>query len=200
MNLLNRAFQYVILTSKKYNIDESHSIKHSIEVLTLAKKIYKSELINNAFLIDHYDIICIASILHDMCDKKYMNENQGICEMKAFMNEYINIIELDIIVQIIQTMSYSKVKINGYPQLNEYQLAYHIVREADLLAAYDIDRCTIYGLMVENFTFSDAIIRAKELFINRVLEYRKDNLFITTYSKELSFELHHKSIQNLDYI
>ena len=37
-NILNAAFNYVILTSKNYNIDESHSLKHSIEVFNYANK------------------------------------------------------------------------------------------------------------------------------------------------------------------
>ena len=200
MSLINRAFEYVLLTSAKYNIDESHSVKHSIEVLNFANKIYKSELSNNPYLNKQYDIICMAAILHDMCDKKYMNEEQGIYEMKSYMNNYISIDNLDIIAHIIQTMSYSTIKLKGYPQLGIYQLAYHIVREADLLAAYDIDRCIIYGLMVEKCTYTESINRSKELFKNRVLKYREDDLYITKYSKDLSLELHLKAIQNLDNI
>jgi len=198
--LLNRAFQYVLLTTSKYNIDESHSIKHSLEVLKYANNIYKSELNNNPCLLEQYDIICMSAILHDMCDKKYMNEAQGIYEMRTYMNDYISNDKLDIISTIIQTMSYSKVRLNGYPQLDGFQLAYHIVREADLLSAYDIDRCIIYGIMAEKLSFTDSIIRSKELFNNRVLKYRDDNLYITTYSKELSYKLHQKAIQNLDNI
>jgi HD superfamily phosphodiesterase len=197
-DILDKAFQYVILTSKEYNIDESHSLKHSIEVLTYANNIYKSELINNPWLIEHHDIICVAAILHDMCDKKYMNENEGIIRMKLYMNDFISDNQLDIISQIIQTMSYSKVKINGFPRLNNYQLAYNIVREADLLAAYDIDRCIIYGMMVQKYVYTDAVIRAKELFINRVLKYIDDDLFFTSYAKNLSLELHTKAITILN--
>ena len=107
---------------------------------------------------------------------------------------------LDIISQIIQTMSYSTVKLKGYPQLGCYQLAYHIVREADLLAAYDIDRCIIYGLMVEKLSYTEAIDRSKELFKNRILKYIEEGLFITKYSKDVSIELHQKAIQDLDNI
>ena len=198
--LLNRAFQYVLLTSNKYNIDESHSIKHSLEVLNNANNIYKSELNKNSYLTEQYDIICMAAILHDMCDKKYMNEAHGICEMKSYMNDYIPNDRLDIISTIIQTMSYSTVRLKGYPQLANYQLAYHIVREADLLSAYDIDRCIIYGLMVEKLSYTDSIIRSKELFKNRILKYREDDLYITTYSKNLSLKLHQTAIEILDNI
>ena len=196
-DLINHAFKYVIIATQKYSIDESHSIKHSIDVLTLANNIYKSELIKNQYLSEQYDIICLAAILHDMCDKKYMNESQGITEIRLFMNEYVSETNLDIICKIIQTMSYSTVKKNGYPDMGNYQLAYHIVREADLLAAYDINRCIIYGIMVEKITYTDAIIRSKLLFTNRVLKYIDDNLYITQYSKNLALKLHDESVNNL---
>jgi HD superfamily phosphodiesterase len=196
--LLNRAFEYVILASKKYNIDESHSIKHSIEVLNFANSIYESELINNKYIIDHHDIICTASILHDMCDKKYMDESLGINEIKLYMKDHINRDRLDIVCSIIKTMSYSKVISNGYPNLGEYQLSYHIVREADLLAAYDIDRCIIYGLMVEKLSYTDAIIRSKELFNTRILKYIENNLYVTDYAKKLAIDLHMKSLLKIN--
>ena len=44
-------------------------------------------------------------------------------------------------------MSYSKVNKNGFPELGNYQLCYNIVREADLLASYNIDRCIIYQMI-----------------------------------------------------
>ena len=101
--------------------------------------------------------------------------------------------ELIVVEQIITTMSYSKVKHNGYPDLGKYQLAYHIVREADLLAAYDIDRCIIFGIMMDNLVYSEAVERATKLFNSRVLKYIDDDLFITTYSIHKSFELHNNA-------
>ena len=32
MNLINIGFKYVVETSKTFNIDESHALKHSMEV------------------------------------------------------------------------------------------------------------------------------------------------------------------------
>ena len=56
-NLLNIGFQYVIETSKLYNIDESHALKHSMEVFHLANKIYDSEVIINPYLLEQKEII-----------------------------------------------------------------------------------------------------------------------------------------------
>ena len=198
--LINSAFNYVIYTSKFYAIDESHALKHSMEVFHLTNKIYESEITNNPFLEDQKDIIYASSILHDMCDKKYMEEKEGLVKINYFMKDYMTDIKLDVLTKIISTMSYSKVKINGFPTLDEYQLAYHIVREADLLTAYDVDRCIIYSMMVEKLNYTNSIKRTIGVFENRVLKYRKDNLFVTDYSKKLSRVLHHKALKDLDYL
>ena len=153
--LVNSAFNYVIKTSQMYNIDESHSFKHSMEVFHLTNKIIDSEIIKYPYLESQKDIIYSAAILHDMCDKKYINENEGIKSINNFMCDYMSSHSLDIMNKIVLSMSYSKVKKNGYPELGNYQMAYHIVREADLLSAYDIDRTIIYSMMVEKLNYID---------------------------------------------
>jgi HD superfamily phosphodiesterase len=188
----------VINTSKKHNIDESHAMKHSMDVFHYANKIFHAEFPNNRFLEQQTDIISASAILHDMCDKKYVNENNGIIEMDNFMKDYMNSHQREMVANIVSTMSYSTVKSSGYPDFGAYQLAYHIVREADLLTAYDIDRCIIYGMMKENLSYTNASQRAVELFDNRVLKYRADNLFITDYSKHESLILHNKCLQNIE--
>jgi len=200
INLINRSFRYVVETSEVYKIDESHSLKHSMEVYGIAKKIYESELLNNSYLEQQKSVIYAAAIGHDMCDKKYMDEKEGIIRYQHFLSEYMNPCDVEIMGKIIGTMSYSKVKVHGYPKLNEYQLAYHIVREADLLTAYDIDRCIIYGMSVEKLEYDKALKRALKLFETRVLKYRSDNLFITQYSKNESLKMHKNAEENLIFL
>lgn len=200
VTLINHAFNFVIQTSKEYNIDESHALKHSMEVFNHANSIYENELLKNPQLENHRDIIYLASIVHDMCDKKYMSEDIGIKNMNDHMKYYINCDDLKITSDIIKTMSYSTVKKKGYPDFKEYQTAYHIVREADLLAAYDLDRCIIYKMMRDKFNYSDALIESKNLFETRILNYRKDKLFITNYSKNKSMLLHKKALEDVEKI
>lgn len=198
-NLINHAFHYVIETSETYKIDESHALKHSMEVYGFAKKIYESERIENPYLEEQQHIIYMAAIGHDMCDKKYMNEKEGIQKYNFFLSENMSSNDIEVTGKIIETMSYSKVKVNGYPNLNEYQLAYHIVREADLLTAYDIDRCIIYGMYVEKLNYYDALKRAIKLFESRVLTYKSDDLFITQYSKDESLKKHMAAEKELEF-
>ena len=197
LNLLNYGFQYVIDTSNFYKIDESHTLKHSMEVYGYAKKIYENELIKNSFLENQQEIIFMSAIGHDMCDKKYMNEKEGIDKYINYLSNYLNPSDIEIIEKIIATMSYSKVKTNGYPDLGNYQLAYHIVREADLLSAYDIDRCIIYKMYHDNYNYSNALTEALNLFDERVFKMKKQKLFITDFSKKESMKLHKKAKKDI---
>lgn len=188
--MINQAFACVMHLTEKYKIDESHSLKHSMEVMRFAYDIFTSERPANPHLEKQETVILAAAILHDMCDRKYVpDEAAAIQEIRDFMAGHLTEQELDVIVSIVTTMSYSKVKKNGYPDLGEYQLAYHIVREADLLAAYDIDRCVIFGMAVTKMNYTDAFARATEIYRERVLTYRSDGLFVTEWSKAKSLEL-----------
>jgi len=200
INLINAGFKYVIKTSQLYNIDESHALKHSMEVYGFAKKIYESELVKKSNLEQQQAIIFMAAIGHDMCDKKYMDEKESIIKYKAYLLEFMSHAHLEIMGQIIGTMSYSKVKVNGFPDLGEYQSAYHIVREADLLAAYDIDRCVMYRMYRDNSIYTDALKEAVELFDKRVFRMRQDRLFKTVFSRKESLKMHKKAKKDVEQL
>jgi hypothetical protein len=197
-SLINRCFEYVNDATQFFKIDESHGLKHSMEVFGFAKRIYDSEVLKNPYLEFQKEIIFAAAIGHDMCDKKYMNEDEGIIKYKNWLSEFMTEPDLEIMGKIISTMSYSKVKVNGFPDLGEYQLAYHIVREADLLAAYDIDRCIMYTIHRDNCKYTDALKEALNLFDYRVFKMRSDRLFKTGYSRKESLKLHRKALKDIE--
>jgi hypothetical protein len=199
MSLLSKFFNFILLISNKYKIDESHGIRHSMEVLQFASDIINSELLFNPQLKEQEKVIYASALLHDMCDKKYMDEKEGIKEIQAFLNDKLSSEEIDVTSTIISTMSYSKVKKNGFPKnLGDYELAYHIVREADLLSAYDFERCIIYNIHKLSGDFDGAFIDAKNLFENRVFKHNDDNLFITDYSKQISLNLHANALTKIN--
>jgi HD superfamily phosphodiesterase len=197
MLLLSKLLKFVLFTSQKFNIDESHGIGHSMDVLHFAHNIYENEVCTNPFLKKHENIIYVSAIIHDMCDKKYMNQDDGIFEIENFLQKKLPVNDIDAVKQIISTMSYSYVKKNGFPILGEYQHAYHIVREADLLSAYDFDRCMAYKLHLNGGDIDDAFEDSLDLFNHRVLQHNKDNLFLTDYSLLKSRELHMQSLQRI---
>ena len=199
MSLLSKFFSFILFISNKYNIDESHGIRHSMEVLQFTSEIINSELLCNPQLKEQEKVIYASALLHDMCDKKYMDEKEGIKEIQTFLNDKLTSQEIDVTSLIISTMSYSKVKTNGFPtNLGKYELAYHIVREADLLSAYDFERCMIYNIHRLNGDFDTAFIDAKHLFENRVFKHNEDKLFITNYSKQISLSLHANALTKIN--
>jgi HD superfamily phosphodiesterase len=198
MKLLSSLFHYVTLTSKKYGIDESHGLGHSMEVLRNANQIFSCEVSTNPFLIEQERIIYTASVIHDMCDKKYMVQEKGICEIESFLGDKMLYSEIDAVKKIISTMSYSTVKKQGFPILNEYQHAYHIVREADLLAAYDVERAIIYNLYKTNGDLYVAYKDVRDLFDKRIFKHFDDGLLITEYSKKKAMELERESHKQLE--
>jgi hypothetical protein len=167
----------------KLNIDESHGLMHSMSVLNYAHEIYNIEILNNPKISEYENIIYISAALHDMCDKKYIDEKEGIKEIKNFLKQEISDEDCETIITIISTMSYSTVKKNGFPLLYEKQMAYHIVREADLLASLDFDRCMAYKMLKLNGNIHDAFIDAEKLFNERMFKHNLDNLYITDYAK-----------------
>lgn len=198
MSLLTKLFNFVLLTSAKYNIDESHGLSHSMVVLHNAHKIYENEVPLNPYLLQQENIILTSAALHDMCDKKYMNEYEGIKLIEDFLKDKLDNEEIEITKKIITTMSYSTVKKNGFPSLGVYQHAYHIVREADLLSAYDFDRCMIYNMNKSNSTIEYAFNDSYNLFQNRVLKHNKDGLLLTDYSIRKSHILENKAMTRID--
>ena len=198
MSLLTKLFNFVLLTSAKYNIDESHGLSHSMDVVHNAHKIYENEVPLNPYLLQQENIILTSAALHDMCDKKYMNEYEGIKLIEDFLKDKLDNEEIEITKKIITTMSYSTVKKNGFPSLGMYQHAYHIVREADLLSAYDFDRCMIYNMNKSNSTIEYAFNDSYNLFQNRVLKHNKDGLLLTDYSIRKSQFLENKAMTRID--
>ena len=198
MSLLGKLFNFVVLTTKKYSIDESHGIKHSMDVLHYASDIFLNQIKKEPLLKKHERIIYISAILHDMCDKKYMDEIEGIELIEHFLKEKIPKEEIHITKKIISTMSYSKVKKNGFPILHEHQMAYHIVREADLLSAYDFDRCIIYNLHHASGDINTAFTVAENLFDNRVFQHFNDELFVTDYSKNKALDLESNALLRIN--
>jgi len=199
MLLLTKLLHFVMLISYKYNIDESHSLGHSLDVLNYANNIYESELPHNPQLKLDERAIYVSAIIHDMCDKKYVDQEEGLYNIQQFLKEKMTFSEIKTVKNIISTMSYSHVQNNGFPELGDKQLAYNIVREADLLTAYDFNRCMLYKLYRQpSATIDDVFEDARDLFNVRILKYGDNGLFTTDYAKKEAFNLHGQSLVQIN--
>jgi len=191
-------FNFVLLATQKYNIDESHGLSHSMNVLRTTSDLFEKEVENYPILKQHEKIIYVAATLHDMCDKKYMNQEDGIKEIDAFLNQDLSPIDINMVKLIISAMSYSYVKENGFPVMGPYKYAYHIVREADLLTAYDFDRCMIYNMYRKSGNIEESFQEASSLFQTRVLRHNDDELFTFKSSREKSLVLESRALVQID--
>ena len=183
MLLLPKLINFALLTVNRFHIDESHGVSHALDVLHHSHNILESELPNHPYLETQRNIVYTSALMHDLCDKKYMNETTGVQNIDTFLqtNTTLTTDEIQVVDKIISTMSYSKVKTKGYPDLGKYQMAYHIVREADLLSAYDVDRSIIYNMNNVVVDFSSSLENALSLFEVRMFKHNEDNLFVTEY-------------------
>ena len=200
MLLLSELFKFVIKTSAFYKIDESHALKHSMDVYHFGNQILNEEIKNNPILQNNKIIIDTCCVLHDMCDKKYMNEKEGLNNINNFLSDKIEESKINVINDIISTMSYSKVQKNGFPDLKEYNEIYHIVRQADILSAYDIDRAIMYAMIVDNKNYKDALDDSIELFNNRVLLHIYDNSFYHKSALEIGKKLHEDALFKINLL
>jgi HD superfamily phosphodiesterase len=196
----SKLFHFALLTSQKLKIDESHGLMHSMNTVNFAQQIYESELKKTPKLLNDHNVILAAAALHDMADNKYTNETQGAIDIVNYLKSETSMTseEIDATQNIISTMSYSKVKKQGYPNLGKYQKAYHIVREADLLCAYDFDRAMIYDMAKNNCTTETAFENSYKLFIKRAFQYCNDNLFVHDYAKKEAYLLHSQAIKRIE--
>jgi len=195
----NRLFRFIVNTCKQYTIDESHGLKHSMDVFKYSQRIMNSEAIRTPTLINHKRIIYTTALLHDMCDKKYMDETIGLKRITDFLSTELNynFSEIEVISRIISTMSYSKVKVSGFPEMKEYQLVYHIVREADLLTAYDIDRCIVFNMNKSDADYTTSVVDACKLYQHRMRKHIDDELFVTETGLMIAKSLELDSLERL---
>jgi hypothetical protein len=200
MDLNNFLFDFVIETCHNFNIDESHGLKHSMDVYYYSNIIFESFLKETPELEHYRDVITISSILHDMCDKKYMIEKDGIENIREKMSNKIDKDTLDLSLLIISKLSYSYIKKHGYPNMGLYQVIYDIVGDADRLASYDFERCIIYQMMRKKESYEKSFDDGVLLFENRVLKYREEKLLKTELGNKLSEKLHFDSLTRINFL
>ncbi len=196
----NLIFNFITHTCNKFSIDESHGLKHSMDVFKYSQRIVKNEKLLHPVLKDQERVIYTSALLHDMCDNKYMDEQFGLNRIRNFIKTYLNYEdkETESICDIISTMSYSKVKKNGFPNLNDHQMAYHVVREADLLTAYDIDRCIVFNMNRYNVDYTKSVNEACDLYEVRMGKHIEDNLFFTSTGLDIAKDLEKDANERFD--
>jgi HD superfamily phosphodiesterase len=95
-----------------------------------------------------YFIVIASSLLHDVADHKYITDiNAKLQEVKQFLQQVTTKENTDIIMDIIDNISFSKEKNGTLKDLGKYQILRDIVSDADKLEALGergILRCYAY--------------------------------------------------------
>jgi HD superfamily phosphodiesterase len=170
-----------------------------MRVFQFAEKIVRDEVKTLPIISDQRAVIQAAAILHDTCDKKYRNVEDGLSEINDLLSPLMHSEKVDATLRIINSMSYSKMKTIGFPDMGEYQTAFNVVREADLLDAYDFDRSMIYHMRTKNANLEQAYEDAECIFNQRILRYYSDGLFLTQYGKTEAPLLHIQAVEKMTH-
>jgi len=172
-------FNFIEYMCNKYSIDESHGLKHARGTFKRANDIlYTLDNVKE----DEARVALYSAALHDTCDSKYTNVELASAQISTWLLEqgWINE-EVDALIGIITTMSYSKLRLKSaggqpvYPNHGKWQRAYHVARHADLLEGYIVARCFLYNMHIyPNKSDEEHWIAVRALFDRRVFRYVED--------------------------
>lgn len=198
MSQLEQIIGFINQTCITYNIDDSHDLRHSLEALGWSEQLSRG----HALTPKDSQIIHLSCLLHDMCDKKYMDETMGLERIRDFLKDELEVTNeiLEAVVFIISTMSYSKVIKYGYPDFkgnSELEYCYHVVRNSDLLCSYDPERCINYQIRCGGSRL-EGIKKMLELFDNRVLRLLDNNYINLEEARPHALELHNKALVEVE--
>jgi hypothetical protein len=197
-------FEFGVETITQFNIDWSHGMDHAIKVLTYARQIvacYRRDCLDRELIpglpnAEAEKLIDVAALVHDWIDKKYMVESVGAMRLESRFSRQ-NFPYTRQVLAIITSISFSKRvarKKQGLPMidLGPLQLAAEIVADADMLDAYDPERCLVFQ---SRFNYAEERQRqiVKEVLVDRVLQYR-DHYMHTPYGREMAKPLHDKLV------
>lgn len=183
-------------------IDDSHNEKHGKEVLFWAQEIVQSL----DYKIHKNDLLMIGHccLLHDLMDRKYKDLST---EVELHLERFHRPHEVELMMNVMKDMSYSKtVKQNQFilPEwLNEspFQDVFHITREADLLASYNLARMIEYRRAQNPFMKKEeGIQECIDLFYNRMERLDKIGVFVHPSAKKKAEHLKVISKLKLDLL
>jgi hypothetical protein len=144
-------------------------------------------------------VMLLSAFTHDLCDRKYTDVESGLQTISAWLSTLdLPSAEHEAILKIITTMSYSKVTKYGYPtDLGDFLIAYHHTRIADLIDAYDINRCYAYQTHAHpEMEEREKWLAVVSLFETRMLT-QKDRyiLPVCPYAADIVEPLHNAAVE-----
>ena len=194
-------YSFIDELCRDYNIDESHNLIHSKDCVEFAHKIMDYNC-----TAEERQVIIYAAALHDCVDKKYVNVEVASKRVHDFLlSQGWSKDMAGVVLRIITSMSYSMLnaqKVGStcvFPDHGPWQRAYHIVRHADLLCSYRVERCYQYQRHLDpNMPSVECWEKVEKLIQRRVFRYVSDGWITLTRAQALVPELVRKAQIVLD--
>jgi hypothetical protein len=195
-------YAFVEKCCDEQGIDDSHGLIHSKNTVKWAELLMNSLNVED---IQERKFIVFGAALHDMCDSKYIEVDKGQAIIYQWLLDTGWTPKLaEALIKVIGSMSYTKLKQameKGeivYPYHGKWQRAYHIIRHADLLDAYKVERCMLYNRHIHpEMLREDAWKVVSTLFENRVFNYVSDGWLFYPKALELVPELEKKAREEI---
>ena len=129
--------------------DDSHNFSHALRVKCLATKIAISENLNDTEIFE----VILASLVHDICDIKYKDEQVHEKKLTDFFEDILDTYTINKIVYLACNVSLSKeIEMNG---ANTKSICYNLNKQLDCIR--DADRIESLGSMGISRYFRDGI-------------------------------------------
>ena len=197
--------------------DESHGHSHMEKVALNSIKILLKLDDLSLLTENNYKLIVFTSWLHDISDHKYDSNGKLKSIRDNFIKYFCNDSETNLIIDIIESISYSKEKkeidrgtpIDWKKKFGEYQLIRNIVSDADKLEAIGkigIIRCIEYSNHKNKLKYKNKSVEEINKIVkddvNKHAEEKllklKDDFIHTKSGKELAQILHNELIDELE--
>lgn len=181
------------VTRSTAEFDDSHDVHHANSVFLNAVKICMADYPELCLERDKR-IITYACYLHDVCDHKYKEQSITEAELHEFIHSQLAPDEAQIVIDIINNVSFSK-EVKGKRQ-SLHQPYLDIVSDADRLEAIGhvgLERCIAFTKAMNKPYPEDVITHCHEKLLRLYNEG-----FIRTYTGKLMARPLHKVIS--DYV
>ncbi|NDE14594.1 hypothetical protein EBZ80_06650 [bacterium] len=185
---LPESFRLVRDLSLDHGIDDSHNERHSKEVLFWSIELLRRS--ERPLSRREHTRIATVALLHDLVDPKYEGDREPFVEQHLI--RWFRPEERLRIMEIMKTMSYRKTFTgDGFVFPNGSSHEYHVPREADLLASYNLARMVEYRRACRpEMTNYDIRQDMKEYFRTRTGRLIEDGAFVSDAGRTLARSLH----------
>jgi len=178
-----------IETNTKH-FDDSYDKDHAITVYETTLKILDN--LDTIKTHDH-DIIMFATLLHDLHNNKHPN-SISLDKLHQFISSYLGKEKTDIVIKIIDNISYSK-EIAGNREVleepyNTYLIAISDADRIDALGHNGIKRCILYTSI--NGKIPEDIIK---YCYDKLLKLYPHGFIKTKYARQLAKPLHDQVVE-----